>query len=277
MNAVAQVTDNWAAYLKLHYRATEEKTRMIPLRRYGPLSVQRPFYPEQSLCHTYLLHPPGGVVGGDRIDLDIRVEEHAQTLLTTPGATKFYQSSGQTAEIQQTLATEAASTLEFLPQENIYFPGAKVRFNTRVDMNADSRVLMWEKHCLGRPVNHEDFDQGYLRLAFEFYLDGQLEFVETQRIDWQDIQRASGLRGNPVIGSFVIGGEGITDGLLEQCRTLAADPAVCGITRPLDNLMLVRFMGQSTQQLNPYFIRLWELIRPVLLNRKVCYPRIWNT
>jgi urease accessory protein len=250
---------------------------MVPVRRYGPLSVQRPFYPEQGLCHTYLLHPPGGVVGGDRIDLNVLLEDRAQAILTTPGATKFYLSSGADAHINQELTTESASTLEFLPQENIYFPGARVRFNTRVHMATDSHLLLWEKHCFGRPVIDEIFDQGYVRLTLELYQDGQLQFVETQRIDWQDIRRSSGLRGNPVIGTFIVAGAGIDDSLLDQCRKQHAGSAIAGITCPTEQLMIIRLMGQSTLELNNYFIRLWEILRPALLNREVCYPRIWNT
>ena len=102
------------------------KTVMTGLHHYGPLRVQRPFYPEGGTAHIYLLHPPGGVVGGDGLDIGITARRQAHGLFTTPGATKFYLSAGDTAGVQQALTVEAGGTLEWFPQENIFFPGAQI-------------------------------------------------------------------------------------------------------------------------------------------------------
>lgn len=277
MNAVNAGTKNWAALLDLKFRLGEEKTRLIPVRRFGPLSVQRPFYPEQDLCHTYLLHPPGGVVGGDQLDLNIQGERGASALVTTPGATKFYHSAEQTATVNQQLLLEGFSTLEFLPQENIYFPGALVDANTRVTVNEDSSLLLWEKHCFGRPANEELFDRGKLRTRLEIFDAEELLFTETQRIDLDEIQRSSGLRGNPVMGTFVIVSKALNKTLLETCREVKCANGITGTTQPLESLLLIRYMGNSTLELNAYFVKLWEILRLQILDRDACHPRIWNT
>lgn len=277
MNAVSPVTSNWQAYLDLKFRPGEEKTHLIPVKRYGPLSVQRPFYPENNLCHTYLLHPPGGVVGGDRLDLRIQSEKSSAALVTVPGATKFYQSGGQVAEVRQLLGVEEAASLEFLPQENIYFPGARVKAHTTLKVGKDATALLWEKHCFGRPANHENFEFGHVKSRLDVETDGELVFTETQRIDIDEIKSSSGLRHNPVMGTCVIVSENLNAGLVEQCRELSHDVGVSGLTRIDNNLMLARYMSNSTRDLNAYFVRLWEIIRPTVMGRDACHPRIWNT
>jgi len=277
MNLTALSTQNWSALLKLRFRATEQKTHLIPERRYGPLSVQRAFYPEGRLCHTYLLHPPGGVVGGDELDLQVDVDAHAQTLLTTPGATKFYQSAEQTALVKQDFTLRPFSSLEFFPQENIYFPGAQVRSRTRVTLDKDCTAFIWEKHSYGRPVINEQFAQGEIISSIEVAMQKDLLFSETQRINWQEIQSASGLRGHPVAGTFLVYSNTLTPAVVAECRELDSHGGYSGLTRPLDELLVIRYMGSSTLELNEYFVSLWELLRPVILDRKSSHPRIWNT
>ena len=270
-------TQNWQAYLSLKLSAGTSKTSLIPQKRYGPLSVQRPFYPELETCHVYLLHPPGGVVGGDQLTLDIEAEAQSRALITTPGATKFYFSAGQTAEVRQNLSLQQNAILEFLPQENIYFPGAQVNACTRLDVSNNSVAMLWEKHCFGRPANQETFTNGQVISKIEVYAEKRLIFTEKQRIDAQEIHRASGLRGAPVIGTLLIYGPGITSLLLNDIRAINPVQGISGITQLSEKLTLIRYMGQSTADVNDYFIALWTVLRPVIIQRQSCIPRIWNT
>src|SRR5262245_44590058 len=91
----------WRAELDLEFAARDGKTVLARRRHLGPLVVQRPFHPEGGVCHLYLIHPPGGIVGGDHLSCRIAVAPAAQALLTTPAATKFYRSAGATAVQQQ--------------------------------------------------------------------------------------------------------------------------------------------------------------------------------
>ena len=111
MAEAALNAQNWAALLRLELRAAADRTRLVPIERRGPLSVQRPFYPEGEVCHVYLLHPPGGVVGGDRLELCLDLQARAKALFTTPGAAKFYQSAGATAQVRQVFELAAGAEL----------------------------------------------------------------------------------------------------------------------------------------------------------------------
>ncbi len=277
MSQTAVATQNWAALLQLELRRCADRTRLVPLRRYGPLSVQRPFYPETDCCHVYLLHPPGGVVGGDSLELQIALQPGAQGLFTAPGAAKFYLSSGPVAQVRQRLAVGADAGLEFLPQENIYFPGAEVDARTELVLEAGGRLLLWEKHCFGRPANHEAFEHGRLRSQIDLRFDGELIYSEIQRVDNAEIERASGLRGQPVCGTLLAAGADFSDDTVAALQRIEPELGSGGLSRPRTDLVTARYIGPNSADLDRYFIRLWEGLRPALLRRDACRPRIWNT
>ena len=96
--AVLPEAEGWCAELELCFARSESRTVLATRRHRGPLRIQRAFYPEPGgVCHAYLLHPPGGVVAGDRLAINVELDEGAQVLLTTPAAGKFYRSAGRTA------------------------------------------------------------------------------------------------------------------------------------------------------------------------------------
>ena len=277
MTEAALQAQSWQALLELELRRVGERTRLVPRRRLGPLSVQRPFYPEGDCCHVYLLHPPGGVVGGDSLDLRVDVEAGAHGLLTAPGAAKFYLSAGATATVEQRFRVAADAGLEFLPQENIYFPGALVDARTSIELEAGARLLLWEKHCFGRPANDEFFARGRLRSRIELRRAGELIYSELQRVDAAELGRASGFRGQPVGGTLLACGGEFADDAVGALQQLTPGTGVVGLTRVREDLLVARYLGPDTRDLDDYFVRLWARIRPLLLRRDACRPRIWNT
>ena len=277
MNEAALTTQNWEAFLQLELRRGGHRTRLVPRKRYGPLTVQRPFYPEAECCHVYLLHPPGGIVGGDRLELQVDVDNDAEALLTTPGAAKFYLSAGQTAQLRQSFRIAGGAQLEFLPLENIYFPGAEVRSRTSIDVDPGGRFMLWEKHCFGRPANNEFFARGRLHARIELRSEGKLLFTETQRVDGAELRRSSGMRGHPVSGSFLVYGAELETGLLRELQQIEPESGVGAISQIDSKLLVARCIGSSTRDLDAYFVTLWESLRPVLGRREACHPRIWNT
>ncbi|WP_250667740.1 urease accessory protein UreD, partial [Escherichia coli] len=142
----------WQATLDLRFQQAGGKTVLASAQHVGPLTVQRPFYPEEETCHLYLLHPPGGIVGGDELTISAHLDPGCHTLITMPGASKFYRSSGAQALLRQQLTLAPQATLEWLPQDAIFFPGANARLSTTFHLCASSTLLAWDLLCLGRPV-----------------------------------------------------------------------------------------------------------------------------
>lgn len=277
-------TRGWEAQLRLKFALRAERTRVVERQRLGPLALQRPFYPEGGICHAYLLHPPGGVVGGDSLEVELQLDNGAQALVTTPGATKFYRSDGRLARQTQILRVQEGALLEWLPQENIFFPGAQARLETRIELAAGARFIGWEMHCLGRPVIGEAFDGGELDARTRVQVGGQLRLIDQLHTRGRDLLDAAvGLRGYPMQASLVVvagsdNGEA-REQLLTQVRAVLdthASGVEAGATA-LEELLVVRILGTRTEPVLRLLTALWRRIRPLVAGREAMPPRIWAT
>lgn len=274
----------WQARLQLTFSRQKLRSVLSQRQHVGPLRVQRPFYPEgPQVCHVILLHPPGGIVGGDRLDSQVTVQTGSHALLTTPAATKFYASSHKQAVQQQTLTVAKQAVLEWLPMETIVFNNAHAVTKTRVDLAAQSQFIGWDIVCLGRPAAEETFSEGCYQQQFEIYRAGLP--LKIERAIYQGgaplLNQGWGLAGHSVVGTLLA--SGADQSLLDmiRCSTARCDghvPTASSISTTLiDDVLIVRVLGQQTQLVLQQLIQIWQLIRPVLLGKEACLPRIWAT
>jgi urease accessory protein len=279
MNAYLQPkSSSWKAELHLGYQDRQGKTRLVERTQLGPLAVQRPLYPEGAVCHTYLLHPPGGVVGGDQLDIRVHTQENAHALITTPGATKFYRSDEKLAYQHQTLRVDKNSTLEWLPQENICFPSAHAQINSDIYLEQGSRFIGWELLCLGRPANQEVFTTGFINTATRVYIDGQLVLVDQMKTQGDQLtSNAAGLRYYAMAATLIAGV--IEEHHLDTVRSVLEqfDPALpVGVTW-MEGLLVVRMLGNNTEEMQNVLKPVWKALRENWLAMSACPPRIWAT
>jgi urease accessory protein len=269
----------WQAELRLRLAKgaapPDTRTRLVHRSHRGPLLIQRPFYPEGDPCHVYLVHPPGGVVGGDELRLDVDVEAGAHALITTPAATKFYRSAGHAASQRQELRLSGAA-LEWLPQENIFFPGARTHTATRVRLDTDSKFIGWEIACLGLPARGEAFESGALQLDFELWSGSKPAFIDRLRLTGESPSRSApwGLGGFEAVGTLLA--TPASDADVDAVRALLADRANAAVSR-VDGVLVLRALEHQGETLRKLFITVWQRLRPALLGRDAVPPRIWAT
>ena len=272
----ALFTPSWHAELELAYGRFADCTRPVLRRHQGPLRVQKHLYAEgPQVCQHIIVHPPGGIAGGDRLNISAKVGEQAWAQLTSPGAAKWYRASGPAYQ-QLTLQVAAGATLEWLPQESIVYSGAQAQLETRIELQGDARLCYWDMVALGRPASGERFDSGEFRSRLDIHRDGQLLWHERQRIAGNDglLDSPIGLGGQPVFATLLITGE-IDAELLERCRELPS--AVRGDLTQLPGLLVARCLADQALHARAWLIALWQQLRPALLGREAVPPRIWNT
>ena len=263
----------WEASLELGFERRAGRTVLAHRRQRGPLAVQRTFHPEGDTCHLYLLHPPGGVAGGDGLVIDTHLHPGTSVLVTTPGATKFYNSVGPGATQQQRFSIDGGS-LEWLPQENIFFPDAAVDLGTEIDLRGDACYIGWEIHCLGRPVIGECFGAGHLLFSTSLRRDGKPLLLERLAVDSSSLSGMATLRGQPVIATLVA--TGADKAILEKAREIPDVERYAGVTL-LGDVLVCRYLGDSTEQARKLFVAIWQQIRPGLIGKEAVLPRIWAT
>jgi urease accessory protein len=306
--AALHATPGWQAELRLRFNGDiprflangdaaqpeRGRTRLVERSHRGPLVVQRPFHPEGDPCHVYLVHPPGGVVGGDELRIDVQVDAGAHGLITTPAATKFYRCDGRKSSQVQELRA-AGATLEWLPQENIFYRGADARTATRVSIDADSKFIGWEIACLGLPARGERFDAGELRLDLELWrsTNGVAHvalspvpvcqetrnvpiFIDRLRLAGASPARAAtwGLGGHEAVGTLLA--TPATVAQIESIRGLIAELPYAAVTL-VDGVLVLRALAPQAEPIRNLFIAAWRILRPGIVGRQAVLPRIWST
>ncbi|MCH4873704.1 urease accessory protein UreD [Pseudomonas sp. TMW22091] len=272
----ALFTPSWHAELELGYGRFSDSTRPTLRRHVGPLRVQKHLYAEgPEVCQHIIVHPPGGIAGGDRLDIRASVGPDAWAQLTSPGAAKWYRAAGpayQTVELN----VAAGATLEWLPQETIVFSAAQAELSTRIELEGDAKLFYWDMVALGRLASGERFERGHFQSGLDIRRDGQLLWHERQRIVGDDglLDSPIGLDGNPVFATLLVTGE-ISAELLETCRSLP-NPVRGDLTQ-LPGLLVARCLAGEALQARGWLIDLWRLLRPALLGREAVAPRIWST
>ena len=273
----------WQAAIDLGFAADGGTTHLSRRAHRGPLVVQRPFRPEgPEVCHVYLLHPPGGLVGGDELTVDVAVDAGAHALVTTPAAGKIYRTNGAGVRQTQRLRVAAAGTLEWLPQEAIVYDGARATLETRVDLARDARFIGIDAVCFGLPARRAPFERGLCRQLFELHRDGRPLLIERGHYDAGDgvMSARWGLGGASVLG-FLVASPAPDAAAVESVRALAAAAAggdLAAVTVVGDGDALVaRHLGGDAERARTFLHDAWRLVRPTLLGRAAVPPRVWAT
>lgn len=271
---------NWHAELDLIFKRKQARTVLAERRHHGPLRVQKTLYPEDpAVCHTIVIHPPGGMAGGDRLALRCALEGKSHALLTTPGAGKWYKSGG--AEAVQGIAhrLERAAILEWLPQETILYNAAWAEWSMQVELDTDAVFAGWDIVCFGRRACGEDFRHGKLHQKLTIYREGKMLWSEQAHFRGDDrlMLSPAGLAGASVSAVMVVAAGEIPQSLLHACRLQPpADDMRVGISA-LPGILVARCLCNNALAARDYFEALWCELRPWYAHLPAVRPRIWNT
>jgi len=296
----------WEARLELHIERRGEASVLASNRHDGPLRVQKALYPEgRGVVHALIIHPPGGIAGGDHLHIDVNLAASAQVLLTTPGAAKWYKSGGDLARQDIRLRLGDHAVLEWLPQESIVFDGAEARQTLCVDASESACCIGWDISVLGRRGADETFRHGSFGQHIELRRGGRLQWAERAWIDGGDVllQSPVGWDGAHVSGilwamapaAFVWEEAIIEDlrSLLDATCPVADSTAPKSVVRLDDTLaavtlirqgegqgqgiLLVRALGHAPERVRNLLTGAWTRLRPLLTGRAAHRPRIWAT
>jgi urease accessory protein len=267
------------ARLSLGFADDAGVTRMLERSHVGPLRVQKPLYPEGgSVCHAIVVHPPGGVVGGDELTIDVRAGDRANALLATPGAAKWYKANGEISRQQVRIDAGANASIEWLPQETIFFDGAHVQLDHAVTLAADASYIGCEILCFGRTASGESFDSGRIEQRTSIRHGGKLLWFEQGNLAAGSPAMTSplGLAGKTVCATLIAVGNVVPATVISALRDAGGGEVAYGVTQ-MKSVIVVRYLGDSSETARRLMISAWQMLRPALTGREAIVPRIWNT
>jgi len=272
----------WNASLALDYTRQAGKT-VAHFRHSGPLRILQSLYPEgEAVCHNVIVHPPGGLVGGDTLDLQFTAGPGAHGLVTTPGATRFYRSTGETALQRTRLALQAGARLEWLPLEALCYSGCLAENRLTMQLEPGAELIGWDVTALGLPAAGQPFAQG--RFCQHIELPGV--WLERARIEAGDtllLDSPLGLAGQRCMASvFFVAGSKLErqrrQGALDAARqAIEAHPlaASAGATSPDAQVVVVRVLAPLVEPAMALLRQVWQAWRAELWQLPAAAPRIW--
>jgi urease accessory protein len=279
----------WHAQLDLTYSSDAGRTA-LQFSHDGPLRVLQSLYPEgPAVCHNVLVHPPGGLVAGDVIDVNVRVGEGAQALITTPGATRFYRrakGSSEAPAVQRVrIAVAAHARLEWLPLESIAYPDCQASNQLEFTLESGAQMLGWDCTSLGLPAADQAFDAPQAQSSFEQRLAWPGCWLERGRFEASDAQLLNGplgLNGKRAMATlWWAQADGFAsaqrEAALDAARSVLADQAVrAGATSPNTRLVVVRAASDMVEPIMRAFIGIRGAWLRQAWGRSGEAPRIWS-
>ncbi|NML18418.1 urease accessory protein UreD [Azohydromonas caseinilytica] len=271
----------WHAELSIRYFPDRDRTVALD-RHEGPLRVLQRLYPEgPRVCHHVLVHPPGGVAGGDELHVKLQLEAGSHALLTTPGATRFYRSLGETA-LQSVRATlQGDARLEWLPLEAIAHDACRAENRQRFELRDQAQMIGWDVIALGLPAAGDPWRRG----RFLQHLELPGVWLERGLIDAADIRLLDsplGWAGSRVLATLWFASAqplpaSLREALLEAGRALCEGELRAGVTSPSPRVVVLRMLAARVEPAQRLMQALWARWREVGWNLPACAPRVWGT
>jgi len=273
----------WHATLALDYTLQAGKT-VAHFRHDGPLRILQSLYPEgDAVCHNVIVHPPGGLVGGDTLDLKFSVGTGAHGLVTTPGATRFYRSTGEPALQRTHLALEAGARMEWLPLEAICYSGCLAENRLSMALAPGAELIGWDVTALGLPAASLPFEHG----SFCQHIEVPGVWLERARLQASDtllMNSPLGLAGQRCMASlFFAAGSKLERNRRQQAldcarQLIEAHPlcATAGATSPDGQIVVVRVLAPVVEPAMALLRQVWQAWRAHFWQQPASSPRIWS-
>jgi urease accessory protein len=273
----------WQARLQLDY--TLEAGRTVARHSHsGPLRILQSLYPEgEAVCHNVLVHPPGGLVGGDTLDITVQAQAGSHALITTPGASRFYRSDGQTALQKTHIRLEDGARLEWLPLEAICYSACLAENRLTLELAPDAELMGWDVTALGLPLANQPFDKGQLLQHIE--MPGVwLERGTVAAHDTRLLNSPAGLAGHKCMASFFfLSGQPIPrerrERALDSARAVIAQHTLAGTagaTSPHPQVLVVRVLAPVVEPAMTLLRTLRNTWRQELWAKSASSPLIWS-
>ena len=273
----------WRAELKLDYTYESQRSVARYLHQ-GPLRILQSLYPEgDQICHNVLVHPPGGLVGGDTLDIQVSVSKGAHGLVSTPGATRFYKSGGYPALQQVVAHVSDGARLEWLPLEAIAYNDCEATNRVIFNLEPGAEMIAWDVTALGLPTSNLPFEQGH----FQQHLEIAGVWLEKGNIRGNDarwLNSPLGMAGQKCLASLVFAAGSAIDPqraekALEAAReVIEAHPLKqqAGITCAHPQVLVLRVMSPLVEPTMDLLKQVWAIWRHTLWALPSTPPRIWS-
>jgi urease accessory protein len=254
-------------------------TRLIHLYNRDPLRFLFPTPAKGDCLQAGLVTTSGGLVGGDRLSIDINTQPGAMVSISPSAAEKVYRSTGADTEMDVSLRAESQSWLEWLPQETILFNDSRLKRVTRIEANGDARVFAGEMLVFGRIGRGERLTRGLVRECWEVHRDGRLLWADNLQLDGDiaaTIDHPAGFGGATAAATAIYAGPDSEARLADARASLDDAPDIRSAASIVNGVVVIRFLGRDARTLRAAFGTFWAAFRSRAAKLPARLPRLWH-
>src|SRR5882672_3758634 len=272
--------------LRFEARGDRNQTILAESEQQLPLRIVRAFQLDDGAALVHLHNLSGGVLGGDHLDVTVKVGPRAVAQVTSTGATRIYRSrkNAEPAEQRLQISVEDDGLVEYLPDQLIPFAGSSYRQETRIELGANAGLFWWETVAPGREAGNEIFGYDLLQLKTWISALGQPIAIEHMRIEpaRRSTSSLARLGAYAYFSTFYICRVGVESSrwlelekLLGELAEQFSRPAkiVWGVSPLRADGVVVRALSASGMEIThrlPYF---WRAAKLFLYEREAVLPR----
>jgi urease accessory protein len=142
--------------LRLEYAKRDHQTVITRSYCTTPWHLLPPIYlDETGAAYTLLVNPSGGLVGGDRLTIDMRLHKEAHVLISAPSANRVYRTEGKPSEQHIKITIGPGAILEWFPEHTIPFAGSRFRQTLHAELAPGATIILWDAIASGRIARGE--------------------------------------------------------------------------------------------------------------------------
>jgi urease accessory protein len=159
------------------------------------------------MAYVYLMSPSGGILQGDRLRIDIRLENNAQAHITTQAATKVYRMNRNYATQMINVFVGDNCYLELVPDQLIPYKNARFYQRVQMQVHENATAVYAEIITPGRVASGEyfEYDICYLKATARDQ-NSRLRFIDALLLEpeKQELFDGFGLRSKSVFANMYI-------------------------------------------------------------------------
>jgi len=265
--------------LRLAWDVRGTRTRVASLYQRAPLRVLFPDGDVDLPAEAVLVNTAGGIVGGDRLQVELKAEAGTCVTVTSQAAEKVYRAAHGAARIATRVEVAADAWFEWLPQETILFDGARLERRLEISLEPGARLLAAETLLFGRAARGELLRCGHLHDSWAIRLGGRLAWADRTRLDGdlrQALDRPFGFGGAVGMTTILHAGPA-TASFLPRARELVASVPVEGGATLVGGLLLIRLLARDGAGLRDAAAHLTMALRHEITGMRPIPPRVWRS
>ncbi|MEM6460064.1 MAG: urease accessory protein UreD [Planctomycetota bacterium] len=254
----------------LSFEIVAGQTAITRCRAHAPLKLLTPARPGGA-AWVYASTFGGGLVAGDRVDLELHAGPHTTAVLTTQASTKvFHQQDGIGAEQRLTATVDQDARLLVLPDPLTCFADAAYRQTQRFTLGPTASLVLLDWFTAGRVASGERWDFAEYRSLNVVTVGGREVVFDQTRITADTLSTLGPLcvGGYDVLANVFLIGPAVSEAAAELRSWVAKQPIrdeagyAVGFS-PTDWGGVLRLAGRDTQTLT------------AVLRQRLSFTRSW--